>query len=305
VALASHQVVAVVSQPDRPKGRSGKPTPPPVVEAARALGLSAEHILQPPTINEPQVLSHLKSLAPDLLCVIAYGDRFKNDALALPRLCAINAHASLLPMHRGAAPIQAALLAGDPETGVSIMRVERGLDKGPVMLQRALPILPTDDAGTLHDKLAALSANCCVLALEQLAAGTAVFTPQDDARASYAGKLHKDSGRVDWTKDAAFLERFVRAMNPWPGAWTSVSLPDGSHRQRVRIATAGISPAAASAPAGSGRIVGTGEKLVIAVACSKGALAIMHLQPEAKRTMTAAEFIHGAGRAFAAESRWE
>jgi len=301
-----HPVVAVVSQPDKPKGRSGTPTPPPVVEAARRLGIAAQDILQPPSINQREVLERLKALSPDLLCVVAYGGLLRKNALALPRRCAINAHGSLLPRYRGASPIQAALLAGDAETGVSIMKMERGLDTGPVMFRRTLPIQPTDDTGTLHDRLAALSAECLAEAVELLDAGAAVFAPQDEAEASYAAKLEKDSGRMDWSQPAVVLERFVRAMTPWPGAWTSVSLPDGSQTMRVRVASAALSACCQAAGQGVGLAGGAGEAAVINVGCGDGGLlAVKGLQPEGKRPMSAAEFLRGAGRKFAADSRWE
>jgi len=313
-----HEVVAVVSQPDKPKGRSGVPTPPPVVDAARKLGLPPAAILQPQSINEPETLQRLGALAADLLCVVAYGALLKKKALALPRLCALNAHGSLLPKYRGAAPIQAALLAGDKETGVSIMGMVRGLDKGPLLLQRAIPIQPNDNAATLHDRLAALSAECFAEAIARFEAGTAAFTPQDEAAASYAAKLEKDSGRMDWTKDAAFLERFVRAMNPWPGAWTTVSLPDGSQKLRVRVSRAGfrghdpisgcleIGIVSPESRLGVGLADGSGTDAAILVGCGDGGtVAVREVQPEGKRAMSTAEFLRGAGRRFAADSHWE
>ncbi|MCY3018056.1 MAG: methionyl-tRNA formyltransferase [Planctomycetota bacterium] len=317
-----HEVVAVVSQPDRPKGRSHTPAPPPVVAAARSLGIPPDRIFQPRSINSPDVLARLKALSPDLLCVVAYGGLLKRDALALPRLRAINAHGSLLPRHRGAAPIQAALLAGDAETGVSIMEIELALDAGPVLLKRPIPIQPDDDAGTLHDKLAGLSAECFAEAVALLEAGIAVFTPQDATQASYAPKLGKDAGRIDWSGSVDFLLRFVRAMNPWPGAWTAVRLPDGSRNMRLRVVSAergaGVRPSfrgqggavcgAGCQPAtiGAGHVGRAGDEAVIVVGCGDGGfLAVRQLQPEGKRPMSSAEFLRGAGRAFADDSRWE
>jgi methionyl-tRNA formyltransferase len=293
-----HEVVAVVSQPDRPKGRSRTPAPPPVVEAARKLGISNDRIFQPKSINRRDVLEALKKLDPDLLCVVAYGNLLKAQALALPKLHPINAHGSLLPRHRGAAPIQAAILAGDAETGVTMMRMELALDSGPMLLAKRIPILPEDDAGTLHDKLAQISAEGFAEAIERIEAGNVQFTPQDESLVTYVSKLEKTSGHVDWKKDAAYVERFIRAMNPWPGAWTTVSNAANSARTRVRIVKAKINSAAQTP--GAGRI--DGDEFV--VGCSSGAIRIHSLQPEGKREMSVAEFLRGAGRQFSGESHW-
>ncbi len=297
-----HEVVGVVSQPDKPQGRSHQPMPPPVVVAAREAGLPAERIFQPRSINRASALDALRALSPDLFCVVAYGNLLREAALSLPRLFPINAHASLLPRHRGAAPIQAALLAGDTETGVCVMKMEAALDAGPVLLERRTPIAANDDAGTLHDRLAKIAADSLVEAVECIAAGAVVFTPQDESRATYAAKLTKESGLVDWSRDAAYLERFVRAMNPWPGAWTRISA--GSASLRVRIARATLISVASAGNPGSGRTLEAGAQTSIAVECGTGALAITHLQPEGKRAVSVAEFLRGAGRAYVSASRW-
>lgn len=303
-ALPGHEVLLVVSQPDRPKGRSDEPAPPPVAEAARALHLP---VLQPASFNSPDVLERLRGLQPDLFCVIAYGQLLKKAALAIPRLFPLNAHGSLLPKFRGAAPIQGALLAGDAETGVTIMRMERGLDKGPVLLARSIPVLPIETAGSLHDKLADLSAECFAEAIERVAGGGCAFTPQDDALATYSPKLEKTSGRMEWSREAAYLERLVRAMNPWPGAWTTAAAASGAPRQRLRVVTAVLSapPPGLPSAAGSGLAVRDDHHAAFVVACGQGALRIQEVQPEGKRVMTAAEYLNGAGRVFAAATRWE
>jgi methionyl-tRNA formyltransferase len=298
-----HQVVGVVSQPDRPKGRSRMPTPPPVVLAARELGIPLESILQPKSINRPEILTTLRALSPDLLCVVAYGNLLKTEALALPKLFPINAHGSLLPRHRGASPIQGALLAGDTETGVTIMRMELTLDSGPMLLSHSVPIRPTDDAGTLHDTLSALSADCFVEAVEQIAAGNHQFTPQDESRVTYVTKLDKTSGQIDWNKDAAYLDRFIRAMNPWPGAWTRVTALDGSQALRVRVARA-TPESSSSGAAGESRLEGVGDAASFLVACAAGSLRIQSVQPEGKREMSVAEFVRGSGKKFAPTARW-
>lgn len=293
-----HEVVAVVSQPDRPKGRSGTPTPPPVAAAAFELGFARELVFQPKSINRPDIIESLRALQPDLLCVVAYGGLLKKDALELAKLYPINAHGSLLPKYRGAAPIQAALVAGDAETGVGIMKMELGLDTGPVLLEKRIPILPGEIAGTLHDRLAELSAQCFVDAVKLIAAGPVTFVPQDDTRASYAGKLTKDSGKIDWTKDAVVLERLVRAMTPWPGSWASVTLADGTQAARVRVARVVLD--STNLPAGHGRV--DGEAFV--VGCGSGALRITQIQPEGKREMTTSEYLRGSGKKYSWETVW-
>lgn len=299
-ALApKHEVVAVVTQPDRPKGRTKIPTPPPVKEAALALGLPAERIFQK-SINKPETLEPLRALAPDLLCVVAYGGLLKKDALELARRYPINAHGSLLPKYRGAAPIQAAILAGDAETGVCIMKMEAGLDSGPVMLHRAIPIKADDTAGTLHDKLMALSAECFVEAVDLIEAGKAAFVEQDHAKATHVSKLEKDSGTIDWKRDAAYLERFARAMSPWPGAWTTMVSTDGKTRKRLRIARGELVE-------GSGEpgLVRVHDGAFVVVGGDGRALRIVSIQPEGGREMHVAEFLNGAGRAFASGARMQ
>ncbi len=300
-ALApGHEVVGVVSQPDKPKGRgnSKTPTPPPVVDAARALGIPNERIFQPRSINKPEVLDALRALHPDILCVVAYGNILKKEALELGRYFPINAHASLLPKYRGAAPIQAALLAGDAETGVCVMKMEAGLDTGPVLLRRTLPIPPRETAGTLHDKLAALSANCFAEALELIQTNKYTLEPQDDSRASCAAKLEKSSGTIDWLLSAATIERLVRAMTPWPGAWTQVASADGKWSQRIRIAEAELAP-----PGTPSSLI---HAQILRASCGDGgALSITKIQPEGKREMTVAEFIRGAGKPLLGGVVWK
>ena len=294
-----HEVVGVVSQPDKPKGRgnSKTPTPPPVVDAARALGIPNERIFQPRSINTSVILESLRSLQPDILCVVAYGNILKQEALSLGRFFPINAHASLLPKYRGAAPIQAALLAGDAETGVCIIKMEAGLDTGPVFLRRAIPIAPRETAGTLHDKLAELSAECFADALELLDQNKFTLEPQNDALASYAAKLEKSSGQIDWSNNAVSIERLVRAMTPWPGAWTRVSSPDRKFSQRIRIAEADLAADGATHPP-------TQAQELTAVCGDGGVLAITRIQPEGKREMSVAEFLRGAGKALLAGAGW-
>lgn len=308
---AGHQVVGVVTQPDRARGRSKQLQPPPVKVAARALGLGDDAIFQPQSINERAALDALRALAPDLLCVVAYGGLLKDEALSLAKLYPINAHGSLLPRHRGAAPIAAAIAAGDDQTGVCIMKMERGLDSGPVMVQRELGIQPDDTAGTLHDKLAALSATCFRDALRLIDEGHAHFAAQDESQATYAPKLSKDSGRIDWTKPAAALERHVRAMTPWPGAWTTVAAPDGSAAKRLRVHAAALPkqqppqrPAPGKAEPFETKDPQGRETTALCAGCGDGGtLLLLAVQAEGAKPMSVREFLNGAGRPYAGGCR--
>ncbi|MBE7466942.1 MAG: methionyl-tRNA formyltransferase [Planctomycetes bacterium] len=295
-----HEVVAVVTQPDRPKGRSGEASPPPVKAAALELGFPDSAIFQPPSFNRSDHLAALRALKPDLFCIIAYGGLLKDEALALPAKYPLNAHASLLPKHRGAAPIQAALLAGDSETGVCIMKMVRALDAGPVMWRERLIVRPTDTAGTLHDALAELSARGFVEAIAIVETGTERFESQDDAQSTYAPKLDKDTGTLDWSREAAYLERFVRAMTPWPGAWTEAHAAEGKPiRLRVARATPTGDPRPAGAKPGCAWVAGIGSKSERwCVACGSGTLELLDVQPAGKQAMPVAAFLRGAGRAM-------
>ena len=290
-----HEVVGVVSQPDKPKGRGSKTiaTPPPVVDAARALSIPNDRIFQPKSINTPAILEALRALKPDILCVVAYGNILKKEALELGRFFPINAHASLLPKYRGAAPIQAALLNGDSETGVCVMKMEAGLDTGPVFLRHTIPIEAKETAGTLHDKLAALSAACFAEAIELLDRNTFTLEPQNDAQASYAAKLEKSSGLIDWSAPAAAIERLIRAMTPWPGTWTRVQSLDEKYTQRIRIAAAEISTQNTPSAEALAALCGDNQYLLIS-----------KIQPEGKREMTVAEFLRGAGKPLLSGTIW-
>lgn len=306
-----HEVVAVVTQPDRPRGRSKVPQSPPVKAAALALGIDPKHILQPPSVNEAATLKALRELEPDLLCVVAYGGLLKEEALTLAKLPPLNAHGSLLPKYRGASPIQAAIMAGDEETGVSIMKMEKGLDSGPVMLQREIPIHPHEMAGTLHDRLSALSATCFLDAIRLLEEGRGgVFAAQDASRVSYARKLTKDSGRVDWTREAVEQGRFIRAMTPWPGAWTAlVEASDrGAAPLSVRIAQSDLG---ASTPSSQGREPGRAEVTqarqpadgeqapCFSVLCGdRRWLNVFRVQVAGGKEMSVGQFLNGAGKAY-------
>lgn len=211
-----YAVAGVVTQPDKPAGRGRDVTPPVVKTAALALGLP---VLQPATLKDPAAFKQLAGLNPDLIIVAAFGQILRQDVLDLPPFGCINVHASLLPRWRGAAPIQAAILNGDEETGVTIMRMEAGLDTGPILAQRATPIEPGETGGILSDRLAILGANLLRETLPAWLDGSIQPVPQDESQAAYAPRLKKDEGFLVFSQPVTLLERRVRAFNPWPGTF--------------------------------------------------------------------------------------
>jgi methionyl-tRNA formyltransferase len=269
----------VLTQPDRPAGRGRVLKAPPVAAAARGLGL---RVAQPQSLAEPS-LADTWGPAPDVLVVVAYGLLLPAWLLGWPRLGCVNVHASLLPRWRGAAPIQHAILAGDPETGVSLMHIVRGLDRGPVYARRATPIGRDETAGELHDRLARLGAALLGDELPRILEGRLVAEAQDEARATYAPKIEKQHARIDWREPAAALECRVRAFNPWPVAEGQLS--DG---RRLRVLEAHALDAAA--PATPGTILACGPD-GIDVAAGRGVLRIARLQPPSSRVMDAQAYL--------------
>jgi methionyl-tRNA formyltransferase len=264
-----------MTQPDRPAGRGLRAAAGPVKRLAQAHGLE---VFQPSTFRDPESVQRVRSARPDALVVAAYGLILPQALLDIARYGAINIHASLLPRWRGAAPIQRALLAGDAQTGISIMQMDAGLDTGPVLAQRALPILPDDDASTLEDKLAALGGEMIVEALADTAAGRSRAIPQPQNGATYAHKISKHETLIDWTHDAPQLERAVRAYRP---ATTSLA------GEPIRVWRARAVPGA-GAP---GSVIGaTGE---LTIACGSGALRIDELQRAGGRRLTSRDFLRG------------
>lgn len=216
--IDAHEVVAVVTQPDKKKGRGKAMAFPPVKETALAHGIS---VYQPFRVRDEEFIAILKDLEPDVIVVAAFGQILPESILNLPKYGCINVHASLLPKYRGAAPIQWAVIDGEPETGITIMYMEKGLDTGDMIAKTVVPIAPKETGESLHDKLAAAGGPLLLDTLEKLAAGTAVRTAQDDAKSCYAGMLTKELGDIDWTRDAAAIERLIRGLNSWPSAYTS------------------------------------------------------------------------------------
>jgi methionyl-tRNA formyltransferase len=217
LTAADFEVVGVVTQPDRPAGRGKVLQQSPVKLAAAAAGIP---VLQPEKLRKPEAFESLHALSPDLIVVAAFGQLLRQNVLDLPRLGCINVHASLLPRWRGAAPIQAVIRAGDAQSGITLMRMDAGLDTGPILGQRAIPISPDETGESLHDSLAALGGSLLLELLPAYVRGELPPTPQDDSQQTYAPMLKKEDGAIDWTQPAAAIERQVRAYHPWPGTYT-------------------------------------------------------------------------------------
>ena len=278
-----HEVVCVVSQPDRRAGRGRQMVAPPVAALATARGLP---LLQPQSVKTRAFRDWLGSHAPDVAVVAAYGHILGPRVLALPRLGCLNIHASLLPRWRGASPIQAALLAGDDETGVTIMQMDRGLDTGAMLWPVVVPIRVDDTGSSLHDRLAQAGAAAIVDALDHLEAGGLVARPQDDALATYAPLLRKSEGDVDWSQPAEVLDRRVRALFPWPGTRTR-------HGEVWLKVLPGGAPTASPAGGVPGTVLAADADGVV-VACGGGtALTIRRLQAPGRKPLDAAEFLKG------------
>lgn len=279
-----HELVMVVTQPDRRKGRGANLCCPAVKDAAVCLEIPCE-VYQPLTVKDDPALEKIRSVAPDLLVVVAFGQILPQGLLNIPRLGAINVHASLLPKLRGPAPIQWAILNGETETGVTTMKMDAGLDTGDILLQARTPIAPTDTAETLHDRLSHLGAETLICTLNALQAGALLSITQDSSQASYAPMLQREHGRIDWTWPAGKIERWVRGMTPWPGAFTFL----GKNRFKIfKVEVLSVSEAAAVA----GQVLPSfhGE---LRVATGKGVLSILEVQGASGRRMPIRDYLRG------------
>ena len=291
------QIAAVVTQPDRPKGRDLKEQASPVKTLAWQLGLP---VFQPVSVRDVRFIAGVCALQPDLIVVAAYGQILPPDLLDLPRYGCLNVHTSLLPKYRGAAPIQWAIANGDTVTGVTIMKMDVGLDTGPIVSQRYAPIQLTDDAATLHDRLAQLGAELLVQTIPDYVTGNIEPRPQPADGVSHAPKIKKEHGRIDWTLPAETIRNRLRAFLPWPGAFTF--LPEPPTEGQLSAPAAG--PASKShllkiwraetvEDAGEAGTILSLEKNNIIIACGQDALKILELQPEGGRRMNAMEFLAG------------
>jgi len=275
-------IVAVVTQPDRPKGRSRALKPPPVKETALELGLPVH---QPEKASAPKFLDVLRPLETDLVVVFAYGEILSDAFLAVPKISTINLHLSLLPKYRGAAPVQWAIANGDAETGVTVMHIANQLDAGDIILQRPEPIRPDDTGESLEARLGDVGVGLLIEAIRALEVGTAPRLPQDHDQATFAPKLTKEHGLIDWTQPAEAIERRVRAFFPWPVAHSF--LPTSSGPKLLRILEARV----VEGTAAPGAVTIAGKTL--RVGTGKGLLAVTRMQLEGKRPMTSAEFLAG------------
>ena len=278
--LAAHfAITGVITQPDRPAGRGKWLTPPPVKVLAEELALP---VIQPERLKSPEAMQQLRQWAPDLIVVAAFGQILRQEVLDLPKFGCVNVHASLLPRWRGAAPIQAAILAGDAWTGVTIMRMEAGVDTGPILSQGGMPILPGDTAGFLSQKLAALGAELLVETLPGYLSGELKPQSQGEASATYAPMLKKEDGLLDFSRPAGELVRRVRAFNPWPGAYTVWQ------DQPLKVLRAHAADEAESEP---------GKHLVYerlpGIGTGRGILVLDEVHPAGKKPMTGDDFLRG------------
>ena len=275
-------IAAVVTQPDKPRGRELKPQPPPVKVLAQKLNLP---VLQPPKARDENFISQLRALQPDLIVVVAYGHILPPAILDLPRFGCLNVHTSLLPKYRGAAPIQWAIANGETETGVTIMKMDAGMDTGGILTQKRTPISPQDDSATLHHRLAQLGAELLLETIPGCVSGKILPVPQSDG-ASYAPKIKKEDGHIDWNLPAQTILNRLRAFMPWPGAFTFL-------KSEPRPALLKIWKAEAVEKSGKPGEILSVDSHGIVIACGKDALNILELQREGGRRMNAVEFLTG------------
>ena len=276
---AEHELVGVVTQPDKPVGREQRIQAPPIKAEIAGSGIP---VLQPQRIKRDEAVQEIRALAPDVIVVMAYGQILPRAVLEIPPIACLNLHASLLPKHRGAAPIQAAIVAGDTETGITVMYMDEGLDTGDILLTHSMSIATEETGGSLHDRLAEISPPALEKALRLLANGSAPRVPQNAAEASYAPKLEREHGLIDWRDPAETIERKIRAFNPWPGAYT-VLRDDTGRERKLKVHRAVIDHGETSAS----------PRDAIRIPAADAALLLLEVQLEGKKRMGAGDLIRG------------
>lgn len=286
---AGHEVTAVVTQPDKPRGRSKELLPPPVKQCAVKHGIP---VMQPKRIKTPEAVAELRQYPADIYIVAAFGQILSQEILDIPRYRCLNIHASLLPKYRGASPIQHAIIDGEEKTGVTIMQMDAGIDTGDMLYKKEIPIDGTDNYETLHDKLMSLGGEAIVEALSLLEQGRLTPEKQEDSRSCYAPLIDKSMGRIDFTRTAAELDRLIRGLTPWPGTFTvcrgkQLKVWRAEAAPRSSVMAGGGNPAAVP-----GEILGV-DKDVVTVMTGDGALRLYELQLEGKKRMTTHDFLLG------------
>ncbi|MCR5251001.1 MAG: methionyl-tRNA formyltransferase [Lachnospiraceae bacterium] len=286
ILAAGHEVTAVVCQPDKPKGRSNEPKPCPVKECALARGLE---VFQPQRIRRPEAVEKLRRYPADIFVVAAFGQILPQEILDMPRYGCVNIHASLLPKYRGATPIQQAILNGDEKSGVTIMQMDAGIDTGDILLQKEITLSEDETGGSLFERLSVCGAELIVTALQKIEEGSIEPRKQDESQASHVGMLTKEDGRINWLRSAEEIERMIRGLDPWPGAYTFLE------RKQLKIwkgkvISGSVDENRASHPAGC---ISRVEQNGFSVSCGKGELFITELQLEGKKRMPAEDFLRG------------
>lgn len=281
VLEAGHEIVLVVTQPDKPKGRGKSVQFPPVKECAVTHGIE---VYQPKRVRESECIEHLRSYRPDIVVVAAFGQILPRELLKLPPYGCINVHASLLPKYRGAAPIQWAVINGDENSGVTIQRMAEGIDTGDMIAKVTVALEPKETGGSLFERLSVAGAALCVQAMADIEAGKAVYLPQDEAQATHVGLIKKELGRIDWSMSAAAIERLIRGLNPWPSAYTGL---DG---KTLKIWEADVLSQDTSYPQGT---VVKVDKTSIQVQTGEGILVLREVQLEGKKRMPVDAFLRG------------
>jgi len=281
-----HRLIGLVTQPDKPVGRTQEIRSPATKAFLAEAGASIP-ILQPARIKAVEAIERVQLLAPDVIVVMAYGQVLPRALLDIPRIACLNLHASLLPRWRGAAPIQAAIAAGEEETGITVMYMDEGLDTGDILLQKKIEITPNETGGSLHDRLGAIAPEALLESLQLFEAGSAPRRKQDNDSATHAPKLARDAGKIDWTESAEVIERRIRAYDPWPGAYTMVATNSGKE-QKLKI----FSSSVVDTNGDPGQILSAGDRGLI-VGTGRGGLSLREVQLEGKRRMAATEFLRG------------